>query len=59
MRCPRSIGKHRMNPHNGRSKGDYAHGMRGHVWRVSGLIRKCEQCGKEIKRLSEKQPKVE
>ncbi len=58
MRCPGSIGKHRMNPHNGRTKGDYAHGMRGHVWHVDGSIRKCEKCPKTIKRLSEKKPEA-
>jgi len=55
MRCPKSITKHRTNPHNGKSKGDYKHGMRGHTWEVIGNIRRCKHCPKTVKRLSIKE----
>jgi rubredoxin len=48
MRCPKSIGKHRMNPHNGRSKGDYNHGMKGHTWKHVPDGTRCQNCGKYL-----------
>lgn len=50
MRCRGSPIKRRVaKPHgahsHGSSKGDYAHGMRGHTWEGHGPDRKCKNCG--------------
>jgi len=53
-RCRGSPIKRRVaKPHGGHShgssKGDYAHGMRGHQWIGHGAERKCARCGKKPK----------
>lgn len=50
MRCPKSVIKTRGNPHNGRSKGNYKHGMRGHTWKRENTQTVCINCGYKKKR---------
>jgi len=50
MRCNGSPGKTRVNPHNGRSKGSYTHGMRGHAKEKNletGVVT-CSHCHKVL-----------
>jgi hypothetical protein len=45
MRCRKGAIKHRMNPHNGRTKGDYKVSSKGHVWKRDIEKTACSLCG--------------
>lgn len=54
MRCNKAKVKQRFSKTEKGHPGNYAHSMKGHTWKRNGLARVCINCGKKVRRLSEK-----
>lgn len=57
MRCPGQPVKKRVSRTHTHCGNNYKRSSKGHTWFLDGILRKCRNCKKTVKRLSVKEKK--